>query len=387
MSRIVALYTDIGRGHPNYLDGLLQTLAARYRLPIPIFDVFQVSRRASRAAWNAVRLAYHTGSRGGLVTALYNRMRSQRSTGGLLVRLLARDLGPGRAGPDTIILVEHPIVARMLGGIRRVYYVHGEIAAPRTSIVPEATRVFVPLESTKNGFTALGQPAASLSVTGLMIEPGLVSGAAQALDRRLQRIKTGKHLTIGFFTSGAYPPAHTDLILSAAASAARNEYRVLVFAGCSWSKCRMLARRLTALSLKVRVDRAGNLSPAWDIVTLVWRPDRQSDTARAVELVPELDVFVAASHERTNWAVGLGLPLFALRPLIGPFARRNYDFALAHKVALPLNQDAAGDFGRTVRRLRDDGTMARMAQNGFGKYPIDGFRVAAEEVYGKEIKK
>jgi len=385
--RIIALYTDIGRGHPNYLDGLVQTLAARHHLQIPTFDVFQLSRRASRAAWDAVRLGYHTGSRGGLLTALYNRIRSRRSAGGFPVRLLARDLRLRRAGPDTMILVEHPLVARMLGELGRVYYVHGEIAAPAASIVPEAARVFVPLESTKNRFAELGQPTASLSVTGLMVEPGLVSGAAQALDRRLQRIKTGKHLTIGFFTSGAYPPAHTDVIVNAAASAARSGNRVVVFTGCSWSKSRMLARRLKALSLKVGSDRHRHLSPNWDSVTLVWRPDRPSDTARAVELMPELDLFVAAPHERTNWAVGLGLPMFALRPLVGPFARQNYDFALAHNVAQPLDRDAAANFGRTLERLRNDGTLLRMAENGFGKYPINGFDMAAQEVSEKEIKK
>jgi hypothetical protein len=82
---------------------------------------------------------------------------------------------------------------------------------------------------------------------------------------------------------------------------------------------------------------------------------------------------VAAAHERTNWAVGLGLPMFALLPNIGPFARGNFEFASEQGVCLPLADVAAAlGLADTIAALRHSGRLAEMARNGWGRHAISG---------------
>jgi hypothetical protein len=298
--------------------------------------------------------------------------------------LLGRDLRQSLAGSDATILVDHPVVAQLVSDLVPVCYVHGEISAPPNCIVPGAAQVLVPLETTRDRFIAQGQPPESLCVTGLMVEPELVPKAADDSKRRLDRIRNSAHLTIGFFTSGAYPPQHTAVIVKAAASAFRDGHRVIVFTGYDWFKSQMLVRRFQARSIKVRPDLHGSTNPGPDEVTLISRPDRLSDTLRAAEIVPELDLFVAAAHERVNWAVGLGLPLLAMMPNIGPFARENFEFARAQGVALAIDCNGATTLAQTIKHLRDTGRLFLMCRQGFGEYPINGHEQAALAVSAVE---
>ena len=111
---------------------------------------------------------------------------------------------------------------------------------------------------------------------------------------------------------------------------------------------------------------------------LVTRATRQEDTQRALELIPGLDVFVAASHERTNYAVGLGLPMFVLFPLIGTFASQNFEFAQRQGVVSSLDSPLkAKELGNALSDMRQDGELSRMAERGFGLHDISGIHVAA----------
>ena len=87
---------------------------------------------------------------------------------------------------------------------------------------------------------------------------------------------------------------------------------------------------------------------------------------------------VAAAHERTNWAVGLGLPMFALLPHIGPFARENFEFAATQGVCLPLTtQRDAAALGSALDAMHRDGGLSAMSRAGWGKHAINGAAVTA----------
>jgi len=65
--RIVALYTDIGRGHPNYLDGLLYLLKKKYPQLVSR-TVFQESKGALLLCWRTLSWLYTISGKGGVQT-------------------------------------------------------------------------------------------------------------------------------------------------------------------------------------------------------------------------------------------------------------------------------------------------------------------------------
>ena len=116
-------------------------------------------------------------------------------------------------------------------------------------------------------------------------------------------------------------------------------------------------------------------------IFVVSRKTRQEDTERAIEIIPQLDVFIAASHERTNWAVGLGLPMFVLFPLIGTFASQNFEFAQIQKVVYPLDsREKAKNLGEILTGLRQNGQLGEMARNGFGVHKVNGVEIAVSDL-------
>lgn len=248
------------------------------------------------------------------------------------------------------MLADHPLLARILGPVCRVVYLHGEIAAPESAAIAEAELILVPLEPTARRFEALGISRAKLAVTGLIIEPQLLAEAETAFYQRLGRYHTEQPLTVAFFTSGAYPRPHMRAICLAARSCLDAGHRVLIFAGTE--------------------TRFAPGLPG----TMVFS-SRADENEKTAELLPEIDLMVAAAHERINWALGLGLPMFALLPHIGPFAPENFAFAAAHGVCLPLTQPQ--QLGSIINTLRHAGRLAEMAQAGWGKFPITGAETAA----------
>jgi hypothetical protein len=226
-------------------------------------------------------------------------------------------------------------------------------------------------------------------VTGLMIEPGLVDSAEKSFQARLERIKSNEPLTVGFFTSGAYPKEHMKKILLGAESVIDQKMRVIIFAGTCPKKFDWFKKEMKKWGFTVVVEDRGeasgkkenSLMDSADKVWLVTRKTRQADTHMAGELLPKLDVFVSASHERTNWAVGLGLPMFVLFPLIGTFASLNFEFAQRQKTACPLDSlEKAKSLGKIINELRENGQLTQMAQNGFGVHNINGASEAASQL-------
>jgi hypothetical protein len=385
--QVLCLSTEIGRGHPNYLDSVFELLKKQYPdQKLKFKTVFELSRGVSFASWKMAERFYLFGSRGGLVTTWYNWFRHKQggvAEDSLALKILGRDLKRSMKDFQGICLVEHPLVAKILTGVCRTWYVHGEIAAPKECAIRGLEKIFVPIEETKNKLIFCGSNAHSLVVTGLLIEPGLKETAEKSFLLRKERIKSGKPLTIGFFTSGAYPAKHVKKIFAGAKSVVEQNMKIIIFAGTDKRIFKAIKNEISKWKVKLVVDER-DLSASeegWDII-LVSRSFRQMETLRTVELFHFLDLFVAASHERTNWACGLGMPIFVLFPLIGTFAEQNFEFAKKQGVAYPLESlSIAKNLGNTILRLRENGELPKMAENGFGVFPINGAEKVVEEIF------
>jgi hypothetical protein len=368
-SPLVSVCSEIGRGHPSYLDSVLLALA-RLCPDKPAAECHTVPELCpgiSGLAWSLARSAYHLGGQGGPATWLYNRLRSpDAKPSGLQLSLLGTNLRRTFAGYEGICIVDHPLLAHILAPVCRVAYLHCEIAAPGLAAVPRAWRTFVPLQATSLKLQAAGVRPDALAVTGLLVEPELTDVAESAFQARITRLASDRPLTIGFFSSGAEPRPHSLSIITGASSVTRAGHKAVI----SWG-----TGSIKAMKVQIALRREGMAQESYRIL---WARDRQAVTTAVAGIFPELDLMVCAAHERTNWAVGLGLPMFALLPNIGPFASGNYAFALEQGTCLPL-EGVAGAAGLvdTIAALRRSGRLAEMARNGWDRHTISGAETAA----------
>jgi hypothetical protein len=370
---LVSVCSEIGRGHPAYLDAVLAALdhIAPDALPRDRrFCVLDLCSGVSARAWHAAESAYQLGAKGGLLSWLYDRVRRPDSVpSALQLTLFGSDLRGRFEDFGGVCLVDHPLLARILAPVCRVAYIHAELSAPRVAAVPDAWRIFVPLESTRQKLLAAGCEPSAVFVSGLIIDPAIVAAAAAAFEARLARLTSDAPLRIGFFTSGAYPKPHMERLLTAVVSVTRAGHQASVFWGTGWLRA---AKGQAALRKHSVPD---------DAVQMVWGRNRQAESAKTADLLPGVDVMVAAAHERTNWALGLGLPLFALLPHIGPFARENFDIATEHGVVEPVAEyENALGLADTLGWLRASGRLEAMARAGWGRHPIAGAEAAAREL-------
>ncbi len=388
---IVCLSTEIGRGHPSYLDSIFFALRENYgrKLRLEYWTIFQESRGPSLLAWKLVKSLYAVGGKGGPATKIYNLLRShqsdiQKETIGL--RILGRDLKKSFTNSTAICVVAHPLVAKILVQVCRVLYIHGEIAAPGECAIRGVEKIFVPLSETRDKLVSAGADASRIIVTGLVIEPDLVEHSKEAFQIRLKRFKSNDSLTIGFFTSGAYPLAHMEKIIAGVKSVVKHNMKAIVFSGVNQKAFHWMRSKIEGLRILEDMEDE-SIVEDWD-VRLVARKNRQAETKRTVELLPKIDAFVAASHERTNWAVGLGTPLFVLFPLIGSFAPQNFEYAEKQGVVYPLvSMNEARILGELIHKFRKNGRLLKMAQHGFGVHKIDGARMTASHIFQRVIHK
>jgi hypothetical protein len=363
------LYTNIGRGHPHYLDGIIECLPAD-RVG-RVSDVFAATSGLARAGWQMARLVYHSGGRGGWYAALYNhlRARSDYNRGGLVQGIMGRPLRRHFLEDSRPLVVAHPVLVAILKDRPRLFYQHGEIAAPRESWVRGRHRVMVPLTQTADVLLAAGFASENLFVSGLCIEPALVSQAEDAMSDRLKRLASSDPLTGAFFSSGAEPREHVETLTAAALSTVAAGGRVVILARSSG----FLAGRAPA----------GFAARKRDLVSVRSPTDLTAEPPQAVICLyndrRELNDFVAPAHERTNWAVGLGLPMFVLDPPLGSFAPLNREFLLAQSVAQVIGDvREASRFGETLGQLRGTGALRGMAEAGWGRFETRGFFNIAE---------
>ncbi len=384
--QIVSISTEIGRGHPSYLDSVIQSLFRKNEnLRMLQTTVFKQSAGVSKSLWRIIRLLYNFGSKSGPVVKLYNLFRdatAQSSDKSLVLNLLGRDLKKILRDFKGICLVAHPLLARILTQTCDVWYVHGEIAAPPECAISGAKKIFVPLRETGDKLISPGADPDSIVVCGLMIEPSLVDSAEKAFNLRLERINSGKNLTIGFFTSGAYPFEHLRKILVSIKSVIDNGMKAVIFTGTNPTKFQWFKKKMEKLKINIAIDdgESSGIEENWEI-KIIHRKTQQAETEKAAELLPYLDSFMAPSHERTNWAVGLGLPMFVLFPLIGTFSPQNFKFAEKQGVCYPIDTiEKAQDLGQIITQLRENSKLSEMAKKGFGIHQINGSEIAASHI-------
>lgn len=376
---LIAIYTNIGRGHPNYLDSVLRALKRDYPGQfdkIQVTSVFKAAKGASLLAWKMVRFLYCLGSRGGVISALYSRLRSA-STGysdkSLLFRLLARNLRRVFREYRGICLVAHPIVAEMLKAQNRIFYLHGEIAVPRESAISGCESIYVPLPSTKEKMISFGVSESSLIETGLVLEFEIVDDLQATVLERVERIKSNEPLTIGFFVSGAYPRHHIRLIIAGARACHLAGMRVRLFWGCNRQQVERLISLIERHVEDLVVDDGSGLPKLSEPFVVVTGANREAETIRSLQYLPSLDLFCAAPHERVNWAVGAGLLIIMIVPPIGSFAPENLEYVADSNCGFELSHvDSFKVMPKLISEARLSGKLAQMAKSGFGRWSAKG---------------
>ena len=332
--KLVALYTDIGRGHPNYMDSTLRAIKARLgELPADfmITSVFRESTGLSLLAWKTIRKIYRAGAQGGIVSSLYNAVRTKEtppSQDNRALKILGRDLRRAFDGFDGILLVAHPMLVQILGDICHVYYIHGEIAAPMEFIPAHAEKIYLPLAETAEKMISRGVPSERIEITGLMLEPELVPDAARIIMKRLSRIETVQIPTFGFFTSGAYPKKHVKQIIEGINHILKHKIgHVILSAG---NDSRMFLRFIKKLNHYKPLTETDLFMQNKHDLLILHDPEREKLTLKELEMLPYLDILVMAAHERVNWSLAFNMPTILLQPNIGSFSGMNFEFTAGH---------------------------------------------------------
>lgn len=357
------LYTEIGRGHPFYLDGIRQCLPDP--TPVQANTVFSCSRGISLLGWRMARAAYQLGS-SALGGGLYSRLRGAqtRAQNGMLVKLLVRDVQSAYSIGDTPLVVAHPLLVKALSERTSLFYQHGEVVAPSESLQTGRHTVFVPTPDLADRFMNAGVASAQIIVTGLCIEDALTTQSQDDFTARMSRYASGGPLTLALYSSGAEPLAHVRQLRSCARALLRRGHRVIAF-------CRQNGRLQTHLeSLHQEKGHARE-----SLLTLEPYRDRAMLHERTMAQFSTFDAFLAPSHERTQWALGLGLPMFMTGPAIGTFAPLNRDVLLAAGVARDLPADI--DEAWVNAALHRNDSLTDMSLKGWEQHPISGFQTIA----------
>jgi len=378
--RVHLVYTNIGRGHPFYLDGIRQLLPPE-RLGT-VRDVFDCCHGVSGLLWRTARWLYASGSSRGGNRSLYSRVRARTdyTRAGPAVSLMGTPLRRAVANLEGPLVVAHPLLVAILRDAPALVYQHGELAAPREAqLVGGHHTVLVPDSAAADVFLRAGLPAARLVVTGLCVEPGLTALASPAYAARRARLASGGSLTGGFFSSGAEPALHVASLVAAALSLDAHQHPALLVArrGGRYHHHAVAAfgrarRTLTVCRAEADGAVASTAPPQLHLYTT-----RDELERLTVAVFGRLDYVVAPAHERSHWALGLGLPLFMLDPPIGSFAPLNQARLLQAGVAesLPLREAVA--FCARLNARHHSGELARAADRGWGRQAIDGFARAA----------
>ncbi len=363
------LSSDIGRGHPYYLDGVREALAelGEERVVEADATVFEIARGVSWLAWRAARRAYVVAGRGGPVTRVYGALR-RPSPGGSRGALVPRVLGGAAlsrwAAEARIVLVDHPILVAALDRHPARWYQHGELVAPRAAIVPGAARVFVPTTEVADAFVRGGVPSRVVEVTGLSVDPPFAKSRAEHTAARRARLAGHEPLTFALFSSGAEPEPHVATLVAAAKSLGAAGHASIVF-----------ARRRGALERAV--TRAAIFGPhAPELVSFSTR--RDLDRATRARFA-RFDAYIGPPHERSSWALGLAVPALLVGPDIGPFAPENRALLLRAGVGRALSLEEAARLGSDLAGFGLRARLLEMCARSL-EAPLDGFRHVARAV-------
>ena len=368
------LYTNIGRGHPFYLDGI----------DLNIVDVFSVSKGISLSLWKLIRAIYRRGSQGGLVGKVYGQLRknSRPNKYGLIERLLARNIRSYLKKCAYPTLVAHPVLVPMISDLVPVYYQHGEIAVPGMATVRGVRIIYLPLEYSRQMYGKTEKTSGKIFISGLCVENRLASKARDLYASRIKRLQENRLVIGAFLSSGAEPSGHVKKIIAALESIHREGFKGIVFCRAGGKLENGLlnldyVRRFDPFDIKENFLEAIKKT---NILAVIYS-GREKENDCTAALFKYFDYLVAPSHERTNWAVGLGLPMFILHPIIGPFSPLNREFLIDSRVAKDLKtDDEAANFCSILQQSIKDKSLLYMAQNGFGKHQLEGFRSIAKHL-------
>jgi hypothetical protein len=373
------IYLEIGRGHPFYLDGVVKALDNRFNGKINAIraDVYSLSSGLSRSLWELIKEIYRRGSSGKVGAVLYRLARSRKSAHsyGLIQKALARDLRKYVKSNRCPTLVSHPLLVPMIADLTPVFYQHGEIAAPAEARVGGAKKIFVPIAQTMNNFIEAGIPAESLHESGLCVEPELAEKAEEYLNLRLKRYYDNSTLTGAFFSSGAEPSEHIKKIILAcrAMQQAGQKGIIICKKGGRLEKEAAQNNDFRFCDPNTTADQMENIIKTDDIVVISFG-NRREENNITCNLFRLFDYFAAPTHERTNWAAGLGLPMMALHPLIGPYSPLNLEFLQNRRLVVEIKENSdAARFPAILQKAKNEGALDRMARDGFGRFGIDGF--------------
>jgi hypothetical protein len=387
--KLTFLYVNIGRGHPYYLDGIVEQLQKNPNTAsIEICDAAELSSGLAGLAWKGVNWLYRHGSSGGPVAEFYARLRrgSDYSRQQFSLGVLARNLRKQFMGATSPLIVSHPILVAALAGRRNLIYQHGELVAPAESCGPGASTVLVPTPQVAELFRQRGYSKDQLFISGLCIEPCLEAIATDTYRLRQERATRAVPLVGIFMSSGAEPTQHVRHIVESITSCLNGGVRALVLA-------RKGGRLETDLRAVCKADQIelltdpdlGSIDSTMPRCVLLSFKSHDEDSKMLAEVISRADFLVGPSHERTNWAVGLGLPMFVLTPCIGPYAPLNLQLLQESGTARVIQSISdARRLGETVTELRKSGQMAQMAEAGWGRYRLDGFKRIADFLTGSD---
>ena len=80
-------------------------------------------------------------------------------------------------------------------------------------------------------------------------------------------------------------------------------------------------------------------------------------------------------NSRAMRLIGLGLPFFALTPTYGPYAPLNLHLLIESGTSLAFGGDLSEEaFADMFSALRQSGCLNSMAEAGWDRYPVNGFR-------------
>lgn len=375
---ILFLYTEIGRGHPSYLDGITRHIKANHPyVNFSITNVFDLSHGVSLLVWKLVRFLYHFGAQGGIVTRLYTKLRDilgSNPQDGLLVKLLGRDVRSALTGYMGLVVVAHPLLAHILGPQNRVIYQHGEFAVPEEAIPKNCWKILVPDKSAAEVFRKAGISEDVVVITGQCVDDNIVPVVEGAFGERIKRFKGESPLTAGLFTSGALPGPHIEILLRSARSLAKSNYRIFLFTALSQSYFNRAKSYLRESHIEY-----STYPDTSQLVCLVHCKSREEEDNVAADLFSSFDFFLAPAHERIHWSLGLGLPQMMCCPHIGTFSPHNAARVLQQGTGIEIQNDKESDtLADTIKDLVTTGRLMDMAQNGFGPDSINGFRSCAE---------
>ncbi|NOY87776.1 MAG: hypothetical protein GXO93_00085 [FCB group bacterium] len=389
--KINFLYTNIGRGHPFYLDGIIEAITHRGKINSirSQLDIFEVSQGIPKFGWQLIRWLYKHGSTDNFVGHIYNKLRlntdyNQQSR---VVKIIGRNIRQKYMPDSNPLVVAHPLLVAILKGKRNLFYQHGEVIAPAEAVVEGAQTIFVPTKETAVPFFKKGYTKEDIIITNLCIEPTLVKQAEDSFSQRIKRIQVNQSLTGAFFSSGAEPKPHIKKILLCAESVISSGGRAIIFARNKKALWKTIVPAFKKKSFQTQIiDSTDYIPRPLPTVLVVSYNSRREENIFTAQLFKYFDYVVAPSHERTNWALGLGLPMFILAPAIGSFAPLNQNVVLNHQVArlIKSNHDAM-NFNDLLSSLQKNGELIRMSQSGWHRYDINGFANIAQYLIKKSI--